>query len=393
MPEETGDPFASPLHEELPPLSAMTVGARTAAPDTAETPRPQRADETTQTISPNLGGAGSPAALPGAPQETLAGGALNRDTGGPEASPAVSHAGPAASSTPPPSTQFAPAATINAVVEPLGRISLAEDPVKLSGHTHPWKPTTPAQIAEFKALWENLTIPLAAIAKRYKAGERTVQVWRKQFGLLGRDELARAREHGGSPKPASATAFPEAAPSGLAGLAPPPQPEPPADCDVLKRPDDPMDEPEIAALMAKVTEATHKMSTSSELRTLRRNWAKVASLLATSMPHTKASLYALAQEQARSLLWAEHCEMKLPKGETGDAELRREVATKLVREVKAALSPEDNEIMATLMKRVADFHLARQGGKYDAPRDLSNDLPGSPSSHNGKVRTAIPPRR
>ena len=124
--------------------------------------------------------------------------------------------------------------------------------VRLPGREHPYKPRSPQQREAFAALWNDLSIPLAEIARRFGCGERSVQIWRKEFGLLGRDELARARDQGRIVMHARAVVRtePPATVTSAACPAPAPQSVPPASGEAVQRPADPMDIPEIAGLLA-----------------------------------------------------------------------------------------------------------------------------------------------
>lgn len=262
-------------------------------------------------------------------------------------------------------------------------------PVRLNGHAHPWKPRSPAQVAEFETLWRNLTVPLAAIAKRYQAGERTIQGWRKDFGLPGRDELARAQARGeiaASTGIRVTTAPPETI--GSAGYsAATPRPEPSVTGAAPRRPADPLDVPEIAALLAEIGNDARQVTAISDLRPLRRKLTKLTALASASAPHNWSSLHTMAQEQSRALLWAETCEAKLPKAQETIRQLRASAAGQLMHELKSALSEEDQQALAVLVKRGADVLMAR-GRQASVP----NDLPGESSyAHNGKQRPQVKP--
>lgn len=150
-----------------------------------------------------------------------------------------------------------------------------------------------------------------------------------------------------------------------------------------KRPGDPLEIPEIAALLGEIREDALKITATSELRTLRRRWSKLAALTTTSMPHSWTSLHALAQEQSRALVWTEQCESKMPRPNIDDQKLRIAGACQFVQEIKSALSPEDNAVFATPCKRGADVWMARQG--TNGASGLANSLPGSAlPTRNGK---------
>lgn len=327
-----------------------------------------------------------------APQAPAEGAEEKHGLGGPAASVGVCSEGPATPVPPVPGPQFAPAATTT--LGPGGVTQVARKPlVKITGRTHPYKPRTPAQIEEFSALWLDVAVPLADIARRYQAGERTVQIWRREFSLPRRDDLARGQGSAQMPPSPGVAPWPE--PGSLtpvktmASAAPRPPGAASGGEVVPKRPTDPLDVPEIAALLAEIRDEARKMTAVSALRPLRRKVSKLAALASASTPHNWATLHAMAQEQARALLWAEHCEAKLPDVEADAQQTRKDAASQLMKELKSVLTPEEQAILARVVKAGADRLIARHNGQPRAP----TDLPGAPPSaqHNGKVQTRSGP--
>ncbi len=277
-----------------------------------------------------------------APQAASSPAARSDDFTAAEGSSGVCAEAPAAAEPSPVGAQGTPA------------VSIGAEPIKLNGREHPWKPRTQAQRAEFAALWRDLSVPVPAIARRYRCGERTVQMWRAEFGLPGRDELARARDVASSRKPSLVL---EPKPSSPASTAMGPAPGSGA-----ARPADPLEVPEIAALLVEIGDEARRMTPTSDLRPLRRKFQKLAALTTASAPHNWASLHALAQEQGRALVWAEHCEAKLPKPEVDQAQLRKDAALQMMHELRSVLPPEEQALLARVVKHGADLLMARGRG-------------------------------
>jgi hypothetical protein len=150
-----------------------------------------------------------------------------------------------------------------------------------------------------------------------------------------------------------------------------------------------MDIPEIAGLLAEARQDALKMTATSDLRPLRRKLSKLAALTTTTMPHSWTSLHDLAQEQARSLLWAERCEADLPEPVTDAFELRKAAGTQLMLEAKSVLNNEEQQALAKLMWTASNRLLAKQGKARPA---APGDPPGTPPpERNGKTQPRLEP--
>ena len=116
----------------------------------------------------------------------------------------VCSARPGAAGAPPTPPPFTPAAGASGLPAPLAATpsvfnlapidravadALVPPLPKTNGLAAPWKPRLPAQVAIFAALWNSRAHPLASIAAYYGVSKRTLQTWRRRFGLRRRDEV------------------------------------------------------------------------------------------------------------------------------------------------------------------------------------------------------------
>ena len=172
MPEKADDLFAHPEHEDLPPLSAMVVGAPTAAPDLVGAPAAQYAGDAAQATSPapdlQTGyAAGAPPDTPLTPRVPALSDP-NLDQNVSESSAGVSSAGPRAET-----------------VHPLR--SSPDTPLRAPSADH-W---TPAERLEFMILWRAIELRVAEIAAHFGLSVRHLQRLRADFGLDVRPALRR----------------------------------------------------------------------------------------------------------------------------------------------------------------------------------------------------------
>jgi len=272
----------------------------------------------------------------------------------------------------------------------IGPVDANNQPLgKAHGLTHPWKPRTPAQIAEFAALWHNLDVSLPHIAKRYRANVRSIQKWRKEFKLRSRDVV---RELGAEAAKLSAgtdqivktmteagqvsaemikaqTALgidlgSRAAETQAAiarGDLIPLHDGTLVDPQVVRN-WNPMKDPEIAALVEEVRREARMITQHSDLTAIQRKLAKVSILVSTKMPvYTWETLHTIIEGLSRSVLWARKVEADIPQSGADPVLLRQEAGRQLFRELKEALSKEDQEALAVLVKRGADEIMRNKG--------------------------------
>lgn len=233
------------------------------------------------------------------------------------------------------------------------------EPVKRPGRTHPRKPLTPIQIAEFANLWNDAEYTVAQIARRYGCGERTVQDWRVELGLAPHPVLVRARV-AAETKSAEGTAISPTAP----------------------HQSDPSKDPEIVEALRDIWAEARIMSPHSDLQVIQRKLARLSILIATKTPlRSWETTQITVDGLAKSVLHARRVEAEIPRGDVDPVMLRKEAAGQLMSELKSVLTPAEQQALATLVKVGADRMMAK-GGQNSA----SNDLPGAPSSslHNGK---------
>jgi hypothetical protein len=255
---------------------------------------------------------------------------------------------------------------------PVGPTAHATPEEKVRGRPHPLKPVTPAQIAEFAALWANPEFTVAQIARTYRAGEQTIRDWRRDFRLPPRPEtLARAAKAEAIMGAAMAKADP--ALNGQVVGTPP-------DPNLM----DPMKDQEIVDALNDLRSEARIMTAHSDLGVLQRKLSRISLLVATKAPlRSWGSLQTAMDAHSRAVLRARQVEASIPRGDADPVMLRKEAAGQLMQELKSVLTPEEQSVLARLVKLGADRLVARGGGGMS---EMTNDLPGiPPPAHNGKV--------
>lgn len=266
---------------------------------------------------------------------------------------------------PQPPLPMSPAPGLNSVTGP----ALPRDvgPLeKQTGRPHPYKPTTPAQIAEFAARWHDPAQTLDSICAIYKCGERTAQRWRTEFGLLPRDQAIRAslKAHDimGSAsgvvdrvnEVASLTGAmikagamnPEIMPVPGAGLPP----------DRF----DPLKDAEIVQALEEIKQEARMMTGHSDLQGLQRKLARLAVIASTKVPvRTWDGLGAVVEGLSRTILYMRRVEAEVPSSAADPVLLRKEAAAQMMREMKSVLTPQEQQALAGLVKTAADRLMAK----------------------------------
>ncbi len=230
---------------------------------------------------------------------------------------------------------------------------------------HAKKPYTERDIATFKARWSNPDLSVAALTKLYGVTDRTLTAWRKAFGLTGRDVL-------------------QAVPGDTAALIRQTesmgQTIQEATKDAIKRHQrgngllnrwelipkemrDPLENTEIKAALEDFKAKARRLDTGTQLLDFQRAAMKVYTLsVALSPLHTWDGLAEMTRGIVKVLDWTRKLEADLPADPKDDAQVRREAATALMRELQAALDPGDRDALAVLVKRGADKIKAQRNG-------------------------------
>lgn len=240
------------------------------------------------------------------------------------------------------------------------------DDRKKHGRPHPNKPCTPAQIAEFAQLWYDAAYTKEQIARRYKTVERTLTRWRIEFGLPERDNALKHAGHADSITGAAsamingltqATTTLNAMTAGSwapAGSTVTGQ--------VVPAKFDPLQDKEIAGLLADVQTEARMITAHSDLQTIQRKLMKLAVLSATKVPvRTWEGLAIVVEALQRSILNARRIEADIPNGGADPVLLRKEAAGQMMRELKSVLTPAEQVSLANLVKAGADRLMARGG--------------------------------
>ena len=260
--------------------------------------------------------------------------------------------------------------------------------VKLRGMTHPWKPRTPAQIAEFAAHWHNTDLSIPSIAKRYKASTRSIHKWRIEMGLQRRDVLRELGTQAATVAEAAGRVVADMAESAKVsermlqaqavlgielGLKAAATSAAAARGELVALADgtlidpqvvrnwNPLKDEEIAALVDEVHREARQITQHSDLTALQRKLAKVSILVSTKMPvYTWESLQTILDGLSRTVLWARKVEADIPQSGADPVLLRQEAGRQLFRELRDVLSKEDQEALAVIVKRGADAIMARK---------------------------------
>lgn len=241
----------------------------------------------------------------------------------------------------------------------------AEDRKKF-GRPHPYKPQTPAQIAEFASMWFDGAYKNDQIARRYKTVERTISRWRTEFGLPPRDEALRQKGEADSITGAASAAI-----SGLNqavaitnAMARAGQPQGPAVAGTLVDPKkfDPLQDKEIADMLDDVRSEARIMTAHSDLQHLQRKLMKLTVVAATKVPtRSWEGLTVVIEALQRAVLNARRVEAEIPGSAADPVLLRKEAASQMMKELKSVLTPTEQAALATLVKAGADRLMAKGG--------------------------------
>lgn len=246
--------------------------------------------------------------------------------------------------------------------------------LKTNGLTHPWKPRTPAQIAEFVALWHNPDRTVDQIGKRYKVAGRTVQKWRVEFGLQRRDQAQDLGAQGVKVGEAASQIVADMAESARlsqtiikAAAAQALTSNAGDKAGSIIDPEDiktwnPMADPEVLALVEEIRREAKLITQHSDLSALQRKLVKTSILIATKMPvYTWESLNSIMDSLSRALLWTRKVEADLPQSKADPVLLRQEAGRQLMHELREVLDPAEQQALATLVMTGANRIMAKKG--------------------------------
>lgn len=240
---------------------------------------------------------------------------------------------------------------------------------KRMGRPHPYKPLTPMAIAEFAGMWHNAAYTVPQMARRYRCGERTIQDWRVEFGLPPRPEALKDQATvanmvglmGSAAGMVDAGTEAMKVTSAMAAA-------PGAEAQVIGHPNlsakqmDPLQDEVIAAAMRDIQTEAMIMTPHSDLKVLHRKLSRLAVLVATRAPrHTWDSLLFTVESLARAALRARQVEAMIPEGENDPVQLRKEAAGQMMQELKSVLTPEEQQVLAKVMKAGVDRLMAKGG--------------------------------
>lgn len=291
------------------------------------------------------------------------------------------------------------------------------DLAKREGMPHPLFPRTPNQIAEFAALWHNPEVSIGQMARRYRCSDRTIQTWRKRFKL----EERRAGRHAARDASTIAGAAGEivkevrdavntgsrilqaqAALGVELGIKAAQNQEAVAsgkmvpwhgrmvDPEVMARACDPLKNEEVRSLLSEVQAEARLITQHSDLTALQRKLAKITILTATQMPvYTWESLQSVLDALSRAVLWTRKVEADIPQTGADPVLLRQEAGRQMMKELRQALSPEDQQALSVLVKRGADKIMADKGVvKAEAVKSAHPRVGGGPQGQAAAKSTS-----
>jgi len=224
------------------------------------------------------------------------------------------------------------------------------------------KPQGDKEIAEFRARHANPEITIRDIAKLYGVAERTVRQWRHDFGIIDRGVLRDL-------KPSAANAIRMAEATGKTLEAATKEaiqrhgerggtidPEAPA----------PLEVPEIKAAIEDFQEKARHLDTNTPLIDLQRAAMKLYALFVCMSPlHTWDGGAEMMKGLVKTLDSTRKLEAKLPPAQKDEQALRQEAATALMIELREALDPADQVVLAGLVQKGADRIQAKHDGCGD----------------------------
>jgi hypothetical protein len=179
------------------------------------------------------------------------------------------------------------------------------------------KPVTPGQIAEFMARWHDAAFTLTQIAQHYRCAERTVQDWRKDFGLRTRPEALR---EAAKAKSALGAAGVSIAAKSVTALTVPAQGTMVEGQTLGTRTDldemDPLKDPEIVQALREIEAEARQITSHSDLTPIQRRLTRLSILVASKAPiRSWGSMQEVAESLSRALLHARRVEAEIPRGD------------------------------------------------------------------------------
>ncbi|MFH2203109.1 MAG: hypothetical protein ABIJ96_08355 [Elusimicrobiota bacterium] len=143
----------------------------------------------------------------------------------------------------------------------------------------------------------------------------------------------------------------------------------------------PLQNEEIKAAMEVFRQRAAEIDSTSDLYVLQRAALKVYALVVALNPKRTWSGDADAMKAVvKTTAWTRKLEAGLPSGPKDEQALRKEAATQLMRELKEALDPADQEVLAVLVKKGADKIMAQHNGS--SQHQWPTNTPGT----NGRSR-------
>ncbi len=219
---------------------------------------------------------------------------------------------------------------------------------------NPFKPVTPEQIAAFANQWHDPDLTLDIMARRYKTNPRTIQKWRAEFGLPTRPEALKAQAEADrllGPAQAMIRGVRDAAAMTIA------QGQDRAQTPQVLGPEqfNPLADAEIAQALAEIRAEARMITAHSDLRELQRRLMRLSIMIAAKVPiRNWDGLQATIEGLARSLLQAQRIEAEIPSSGADPVLLRKEAAAQMMKELKSVLTPDEQRLLADLVKRGAD---------------------------------------
>lgn len=244
---------------------------------------------------------------------------------------------------------------------PLPDLGLSAEDKKKFGHAHPYKPSTPDQVASFGQMWFDSAYTNDQIARHYRTTERTVVRWRTEFGMPPRPEALK--------QAAAATKIVDSAESVVKGLGRSQAISHVVATQVKSQAQaapvdpvrfDPLMDSEVVQALENIRAEARIMTAHSDLQPLQRKLMRLSVLAATKMPTMSWSgLTVMIESLQRTILNSRRIEADIPTGGADPVVLRKEAASALFKEMKSVLTADEQETLARVVKLAADRLMAR----------------------------------
>jgi hypothetical protein len=251
-------------------------------------------------------------------------------------------------------------ATVNAAITKASKLQARSR--RMGRESSELKPVTPDQITAFVRLWHDPSINSQCIAERYRVTRRTVVTWAQEFGLIERHQAVKIATDmcavmGDVAGAGMAMVKSTAAMAAVEAGASRPDIMPPGFTSSW----DPMQNQDVIDSLMECRALAAKITTHSDLTALRRRVLRFQMSVALNNPSFSWQTLGMTMEAMNSILiQTQRIEASLPKGDADNAQVRREVANQMMREIAEVLPEDKQQQLAALVKEGAALQIERQ---------------------------------